>query len=702
MAQMKRIDEMLQEAGVPSRTETEALESLQPAHDPAVVAQAMRQGVPVETMEQANSEFGVRNSELNTGVDPVFTANVDVMDAYREAYDAARSGGAGGISGGGPVTADTVREARAVMDKYHTGKAHLEDRIVDNEEYYRLMHNGLERGRPQKGYLKGKYRRNTAWLFTSIANKVADFQDNYPEATILPRELSDEQAARQLTAVIPAILERNNYRQLYRHNSLDKTKHGCGIQMVVWDGEMADGLGDIAIRRVDPLNIYWEPGVEDIQRSANVFTVELRNNDEIVELYPEIEGLRDRLSTPSDYVKRYVYNDSIDTSDKSYIVNWYYRKRVGGRTILHYCRFVNDVVLFASENDQRYADGWYKHGRYPFVFDPMYPEVGTPFGFGEIDIGRDAQDDLDDVNAEALRNIKQTARRRWLVRSNAGVNEEEYADLDKDIVHVEGQLDDIGMREITLQPLSASVLNWYTHKIDELKETTSNRDVTQGGTGGTSTASGIAALQESGNKVSRDLIASSYEKFKEVVELIIELVRQFYDVPRTFRIVGDNGQIDYQTIDNSMMQARQIPAAYGVAAYQSAEPVFDVTVKAYKQNPYSKQQANQDAVNMYGMGFFQPDNYIQALACLELMDLPNKDKVQQVIGDNGKQWIMAQQMAAQQMMQLQAQGMAAQGAQPPDGQNKQQQRTSGATGRSGGQTVFDKAKAQAQAGTQPR
>lgn len=693
MARMKQIDEMLQEQGQPSRTETDVLGEMEPQHDPAVVTEAMRAGVPVEQMEARQmSEAALRP--------PIPAAGpVDPMAAYNEALGAAR--GTGG--GSGVVTEDVVREALAVLNKYHSGKASLETRVIDNEEYYRLLHNGIERGRPQagKGYDNGKYRRNTAWLFTTIANKLADYMDNYPDATVQPREQSDEAAAKQLTAVIPAILERNRYKELYRKTALDSIKNGCGIQQVVWDKDLDNGLGDVAIRRVDPLNIFWEPGVDDIQQSANVFVAELRRNDEIAEMYPEITDLRDRLSTPSLTVAQYTYNGSVDTSDKSYIVNWYYKRRVGSKTILHYCRFVNDVVLFASENDPRYAqDGWYKHGRYPFVFFTMYPEVGTPFGFGELDIGHDAQDDIDEINAEILRNIKQTARRRWFVRDSAAVNEEEYADLNKDFVHVQGPIDDVGMREIVLQPLSSSVLQVYQHKIDEIKETTANRDVNQGGSGGTSTASGIAALQEAGNKTSRMMISASYERFREVCELIIELVRQFYDVPRTVRITGDAGQQSYMTVDNAMLQARQMPAAFGVAAYQGAEPVFDVSVKAYKENPYTRQQANQDAVNMYGMGFFQPENYIQALACLEMMDMPNKEKVQQIINDNGMQWIQAQQMAMQQMM---AQRMMNMGGQ----QEQEEQQTGGGngaarTGSNSGQTLMDRARREAQAGTQPR
>lgn len=677
---------------------------LEPAHDPELVADAMRAGVPVA---QAEAQAGVGSqrpvTEMGNDVPPaggsvigtgnVFTNRVDVMDEYRRAYDAARMA----RQNNGVINEDTVREALAELQKYRSGKAALEDRIVDNEEYYRMQHWGKQR----KTKLGVRYLRNTGWLFTAVANKAADFMDNYPEATVAPREQSDEAAAQQLTSILPVVMEHNHYKHVYKHTVLDAVKNGTGIQQIVWDPQAANGMGDIAIRRVDPLNIFWEPGVEDIQNSANLFTVELQRNDDIVAQHPEIPDLRDHLSSPGMAVTQYLYNENIDNSDKSYVVNWYYKRRENGHSVLHYCRFVNDVVLFASENDPQYAEGWYKHGLYPFVFFTLYPEVGTPFGFGEIDIGRDTQEDLDEMNAEIMRNTKQALRRRYLSRMNGGINEEEYADLTRDIVHVEGTIDELSFKEITTSPISGAYLEIFREKINEMKETTANRDVTQGGTGGTQTASGIAALQESGNKVSRSMISSAYESFRQVCELVIELIRQFYDVPRSFRIIGPNGEAQYMMMDNRMLQSREMPGEFGVAAYQSAEPIFDVTVKAFKQNPWSRQQQNQDALSLYGQGFFAPQNYITALACLEVMDLENGDKLKRVISANGEMWQQAQQMAMAQMIRDRSAGMTA-GAQEEQPTQQPGGQQTARTGGNSGQTVFDKAAAQAQAGTSPR
>ena len=84
--------------------------------------------------------------------------------------------------------------------------------------------------------------------------------------------------------------------------------------------------------------------------------------------------------------------------------------------------------------------------------------------------------------------------------------------------------------------------------VNELKEVSGNRDVSQGGTtSGLTAASAIAALQEAGSKLSRDMLKSAYRAFAKECYLIIELMRQFYDEQRVYRITGESGGVEYAT-----------------------------------------------------------------------------------------------------------------------------------------------------------
>ncbi len=524
------------------------------------------------------------------------------------------------------ITEKDVLKASEVLSRYKAAKANLDSRVLDNEKWFRLRHWGQLRPDGEKE------RRHSAWLFNSIVNKHADFMDQVPECTVLPREKRDTDEAKRLTSVIPVVLERNNWHSVYSDAAYKKLKTGTSVLSVLWNSEADGGLGEIDIKNIDILNIFWEPGIRDIQKSRNVFVVDLADNDLLLEKYPFLEG---RLGKGADTVA-YTYDTSVDTTDKSPVVDWYYKKRQGGRTVLHYCKFVNGCLLYASENDEAYRDrGWYDHGLYPFVFDPLFREEGTPAGFGFIDIMKETQEEIDILSNEIVRNARLGSRKRYFTRVEGAVNEEEFSDFNRDFVHVTGSsIGEESIREIGFTPLSSVYITVLNNKINELKETSGNRDFSQGGTfGGVTSGTAITALQEAGNKLSRDMISSTYNAFSQVCSLVIELMRQFYSVPRTMRITGTDGEEIYTLFDNTALLGSENEGGFGLESVLRA-PVFDVKVKAHRMNAYSRSVQNTDALNFYSMGFFDPEKAAQSLACMELIDIENKEKIRAIIKEN--------------------------------------------------------------------
>ena len=534
-----------------------------------------------------------------------------------------------------PVGEEEVREAARILSEYKRAKANLDTRVTDNEQWFRLRHwEQLRKPEDRKIHHSG-------WLFNSIVSKHADFMDSMPQCTVLPREKEDEKEAARLTSVIPVILERGNWQSVYSDAVYAKLKTGTAVYSVLWDPDAEDGLGDIAVSRADILNLFWEPGVRDIQSSRHLFYVQLEDNDILTERWPELEG---KLGTPGTEASAYLYDAGVDTSKKSTVVDWYYKKRVDGRTVVHYCKFVNGVILYASENDPALKErGWYDHGLYPFVFDPLFREEGTPAGFGMIDVMKEAQEDIDLLGNELIRNARLSARKRYFTRIEGAVNEEEFADLSRDFVHVSGStLGEDSLREITSSPLSPVYLTVLNNKIQELKETSGNRDFSQGGTmGGVTSGTAINALQEAGNKLARDMIAMTYHAFSQVCTLVIELIRQFYSAPRCMRILGPDGDWEFPVYDNAGLLPMAQDGVFGMEA-ALRKPVFDVSVKAHKQNTYSRSAQNQDALSFYQLGFFDPAKAKESLACLELIDIENKEKLVSVITRNGEAYAARQ------------------------------------------------------------
>ena len=539
---------------------------------------------------------------------------------------------------------EQVQAAQQTLNKYKEGKANLETRIVENEQWYKLRHWECMRKSETN-----QVEPSSGWLFNAIANKHADAMDNFPSPNVLPREEGDKGEAEMLSSILPVILEQNDFEETYDNVWDYKLKAGTGIYGVFWDKEKLNGLGDIAIKKVDIINLFWESGVTDIQKSRNLFYVELCDNDLLLGAYPQLKG---KLSNATMDISKYIYDDSVDTNNKSAVVDWYYKKRnAQGKIVLHYCKYVNDVVLFATENEPDFAErGWYDHGQYPFVFDPLFSVEGTPCGFSYIDIGKSAQEYIDRGNQAIMQNMLVNAKPRHFIRGDGSVNEEEYADLTKDFIHVDGNLGQDSILPVQGKPLNDIYVTILTNKVDELKEVTGNRDISTGGTtSGVTAASAIAAMQEAGSKLSRDASKAAYRAFRKVCLMAIELIRQFYDIPRCFRIMGQNGAARFVEYSNAGISPQFQGIEMGVdMGYRT--PLFDIEITAQKQSPYSKMSQNELALQFFGAGFFNPQIADQALACLEMMDFDRKEFIMQKISQNGG---MYQQMLMMQQQMLQ-------------------------------------------------
>ena len=580
-----------------------------------------------------------------------------------------------------PIGKEQVRSAYEVLRKYKQGKQRLEDKITRNEKWWKMRHWDLM----QTEETMDDPKPASGWLFNTVISKHADFMDNFPDSDILPREPGDVEEAQRLSSIIPVVMDQIGYRKVYSDEVWYKLKNGTGCFGVYWDQSKLNGLGDISIENVDLLSIFWEPGIKDIQKSKNIFTVELVDNDTLKQAYPQVA---EQLSASSDTIlKKYMYDETIDTTGKTAVIDWYYKKPVSGRMTLQYCKFVGDTVLYATENDvtpptepqeQPVFDesgnalldpqtglpvtqvvnvvtgpsmaerGLYDHGKYPFVFDVLFPEAGMPVGFGFIDVCKNAQASIDIFNNAFEKNAQHVCSPRYLVRNDGGVNEEEFADPNKLIVHVDRNMGQDSIQPINVPTMvNSNYISILENKINEMKETAGNRDANNGGTqSGVTAASAIAAMQET----SRDQINTTFDAHKEIVTMVIELIRQFYSMPRQFRITGEQGEQEFVQYSNEGLQPQNQGTEFGIDMGYRV-PAFDVKVEAEKSSSYSRLSQNELAMQFYNAGFFNPQYADQVSACLEMMDFQGKQSVLQKVQQNGGMYQQMLQMQ-QQMLQL--------------------------------------------------
>lgn len=633
-----------------------------------------------------------------------------------------------------PIGEEQVREAKERFKKYERGKEKLNQRLIENEKYWKMQH--------LSGSGDGETHRPTGWLLNAIHSKHADMMDGFPEPSIRAQEEGDVEEAKILSEIVPVILRASGFKKAYDRVCRDKISKGTGVYGIYWDPSKNFGKGDITVEHVNLLNLYFEPEVKDIQMSKEVFLLAECDTDALINMYPDkLKGKQ--LSVSSTEFKRYENDESVERSGKCIVYDWYYKKRQNGREVLHYCKFVEDVVLYASENDMERPKaqrldpqtteplfdllgqpvmeeidrsvaekGWYEHGKFPFVFDTMFPVEDSPCGYGYIDLFAGTQNNIDEIK-HAMRKVANIyANPKWFYNKSSGINLEDLTDSKNQFVPVEGTLD---IKQFDPPQMPDTVFQFLMNEVEELKEVTGNRDVNNGSTSsGVTAASAIAALQEHAGKLSRHSVQNTYDDVETVVYQVVELIRQFYNTDRQFRIIGADGAEHFTHYTNANIRPQSLGNDFG-NDFGNRLPQFDIIVTAAKATGYSKLSQNEFALQLYGAGVFQPQNADVVLPMLQLMDFDDKDKVIQTVERNAalfkqNQALMQIAMGLAQTYDPGALGqiMAIAGVQGQPGQMPGKVDTeitktnSDGTLDGGEHAVVEKARARSQESTQPR
>lgn len=501
----------------------------------------------------------------------------------------------------GNVPAALLESAREAFSLYKADKEQLVERIRDNERFYRESYCQMS------GRLLGSMLCDAPFIFSAIENARADAMDNFPCADILAREPQGADAAAALSRIVPAQLEISDFRRAYVDNIRNKLKYGTAVYGVFYSGETID------IRTIDLLDIYVDMHVADIQDSRFLFIRAAVENEYLREEFPEFSEL---FSGDADVD---TLTDTYRLKDRTLVLDCYYKKPDG---TLHMLKLCKDTVIAATEDMPGYENGLYSHGLFPVVFDVLYPTVNCPFGFGMIDIAKPTQVEINKLDSAITENIMCGAKPRYLAKRSGGIDEGEFRDLSRSIVHYEGDSD-------AIKPIDKSGINEYyllhrDRKKEELKEILGNRDFQQGATnGGVTAASAIETLRQTGEKRSRAMINDTYDSYKKIVYMMLELMRQFFTQNRVFRITDPGGSRGYCTFSAAMMYSR----VWDSMGAHLRPLVFDIDVIPQRESPYQRETVNKTIMQFWQSGMLEPENIDSALIALKNMSFDGREQL---------------------------------------------------------------------------
>jgi len=541
----------------------------------------------------------------------------------------------------GKIDSKWCGEATNILTDYQNGKKANDERIVENNEWYKLRHWQYSRDSISSS-LKKKPQPTTARLFNSMANQHANAMDNFPQSVFLARSQDDEETARLLGPVVQTVKEDNRYYKIYSKRWWDKLKSGLGITGIFWDFKKNGGAGGVSLRRINPLNLFWKPGIDDIQLSPRVYELEEIDKDVFVETFPFMKGKVFTIATNKTNFKSDETN--FNSATNVVVIHCWYKTK--GK--LHYCMYTGEEVLFASENTENFTNGYYLDGEFPYEPDALYPVEDSVFGMGYIDIYRSYQMFIDKLKQVMLYNIISNAHPRMLGNRQSGINKNQLADPEEAFVEC-NTLDVRNVQPLKASELSGAAFNMLSEEVNELKEASANRDASQGGTsGGVVSAAGLLAMQESSSKISRDIIKDSYEVENRIDRKILNLLRQFMAEPEFFRIVGEDKKMEYYSFDNTRLIPQELEGSTPESPLYRL-PIFDIQIKAQKQTAFSTMEVNDRMLTMYKLGMFNPEMTDAAVACIEGMSFEGKDELIAVLKKNGTLLDLVNQMNAELM-----------------------------------------------------
>ena len=511
---------------------------------------------------------------------------------------------------------------RKALTFYRQAKQEADRAVLTDEDWFRAKHWKYMKGnQPSLGH-----EPTTPFILNAVWHKHADAMDHYPEPIFLEREPNDRPLAEALSKIVPLVLEKNDFERVYSDVWWQKIKHGTGIYYVGWDNSKENGLGDIVIRKVDLLRFYTEPHIDDIQQSRYVFVLSLSDTAELKRRYPD-----KRIVSDADAITLESYSgcyDPVELNGKSCLIDCYEKMRNSqGKEVVHLTKMVGETILYSTKTDPDFAQtGLYEHGQYPFVVDPFIPNEASLYGIGLVEIARPTQEYIDRLDYLIEANCLVSGRQRFIVKRSSGIRPDDLRDMTRDLVECDSSAEDSVIRPLQAAAFPSHVMEHRQKKVDELKEVVGNRDFSQGGVNGGVTAyKSISALQEAGDKLSRDVLKSSYRAFRQIVNLCVELIREFYDEARSFRIIGEDGNTAYVSLSNQKLKLQSNVGMDGSTLYRKA--VFDVKIVSQRKNQFDSEQHNSLIREFYQSGAFSPENAESAMVALDAMMLENKDKI---------------------------------------------------------------------------
>jgi len=516
----------------------------------------------------------------------------------------------------------------------------LEDRIYSLFEEFRSAYvaewerleecERLYLGKHWEGGSEGEPQPVTPIIQSTVENVKADLMDNIPEAIIRPESPEDETVARVVEALIKQNHDATSYSREYQKLAHDLTVSGYMVQEVGYDPELNNGIGGAFIRYVDNRNILFDPQSSDIQDGRAVFKIASRTIKWLEQQYPQYIGefKADQYNVMEDRELTF------DQTKSVLMIEYWWREYKDGQWRVHMAKAAGRKLL--EDSREQRPEGYFGHGKYPFVVTPLFRRKGSALGYGFADMLGEQQKYADKLDQIVMKNAMMASHMKLMNTRSSGFDTDDLADWSKE-VHEGDMLQ--GVTWFATPPLPNYILQYIQSIRQSIKEESGSNDFSRGNTAsGVTAASAIAALQEASSKRSRMAARQMHEAYKDAVRMEIEVEREFSILPREVMLTVD-GQQQIATFESAMLEKQ--------GKYGNNIPIeFFISIKVQRENRWSVMAHNELILQMVQLGVIAPSQ------AAELMEFEGKESVLKRQEEPNAQQAQAQEQIRQQIAEM--------------------------------------------------
>jgi hypothetical protein len=435
-----------------------------------------------------------------------------------------------------------------------------------------------------------------------VRTEVARLTSQKPSASVVPAssEDSDLAAAYAAEQLWESISLYNKLHRIYRQAAFWQSVCGNGFIKVWYDTNAKDHAseepGAVQYAAVTPYHLFVpDLRTEDIQNQPyvlNLYTMPVARAK--AQYAKQLEG---RVLNPTDTAAQDIVSDAVlnlnaggkSEKDSVLVYEMWIKPNVcehvpkGGMVTV-----VGDVLVAA------HTEGIpYNHGEFPFV---KFDHIPTGKFYSDS-----AVTDIVPIQREYNRTRSQIteAKNRMakpqLLAPKGSVDASKITTEPGQIIYYRPGM--APPQPLPLQPLPAYVSQDLDRSLMDIEDITGQHQVSRGGVPpGVTAATAISYLQEKDDSILSTAYASVEEGMEDIARQTLYLVKQFWDMQRTVKVVGADGSFD-------------------VLQLAGADICTDIRMEGGSALPVSKSARQAFLMDLMKMGFVPPD------MGLKLMDI---------------------------------------------------------------------------------